>query len=110
MRSFKLRPITRNGERLEDIPVEGFGIPEESDESPGSTNQEIIEQVNALYESVVGHLQECQAAPVRGHIWLKITLGEALLTADEQASEVVVIEVIVRPLVEGEDNGPTDAN
>jgi hypothetical protein len=103
MRSINLRPRTRNGDQLEDIPVEGYSIPEEGDEAPGVTNQEIVEQISALYESVVSHLRERQAVPERGHTWLMIALGEALLTADDVPGDVV-LEVIVRPLAEGENN------
>jgi hypothetical protein len=58
---------------------------------------------------VLALLQERQAAPSHGCIWLKLALGEALLTADETPGEAVVIDVTVRPLTPGEDDGFDDA-
>ena len=107
MKDMELSLMTQNGDHLESLPVNGFAIAEHWEEAPGGTNQEIIERIRALYETVVMLLRERQAVPRQGHTWLKLALGEALLTADELPGDVV-LEVIVRPLAEGEDDGFSD--
>jgi len=104
MKSIELHLHTRSGDQLDAIALEGFGIAQDWDESPGGNNQEIIERVSALYETMVTLLRERQAAPERGRTCLKFALGEALLTAHEQEGDVV-IDIIVRPLGEGENDG-----
>jgi hypothetical protein len=103
MKALELRLVSEAGEELETIDLEAFAIAEEADDDPPADNQEILERVAALYASVVDLLAERQVTPKRGLTWLKLTLGKPLLTADQQDGDVV-IEVIVRPLGEGEDD------
>jgi hypothetical protein len=103
MKSIELRLYTQSGDEIESVPLEGFGIVEEWEEPPAGTNQEILEKISALFDTLVSLLRERQAAPIRGHTWLKLTLGEALFTADEYPGDVV-IAVPVCPLEEGKED------
>ena len=103
MKPFELRLLTQSGDEIDAVPVEGFAVSEDGEESLGGNNQEIIERVSALYDTVVTLLRERQAEPGRGRTWLKIALGEALLTADEQEGDVL-LQIIVRPITEGEED------
>ena len=109
MKSLYLRLMSQAGDELDTIAVDEFAIAEEGEEAPAETSQEIIERVAALYTSVLALLRERQAAPTRGRTWCKLALGEALLTADQRDGDVVV-EVIVRPLEEGEGDERDDAD
>jgi hypothetical protein len=106
MKSLHLCLMSQAGDELETIAVDDFAIaaePAEIDSEYGQDNQEIIERVAALYRSVLALLSQRQAAPMRGITWLKLALGQALLTADQRDGDVL-LEVIVRPLREGEDD------
>jgi hypothetical protein len=105
MKSLHLRLVTEEGDELDSIAVDEFVIAEAWDEfPPGESEEDIIERVDALYRSLLRLLRERQAAPRRGFMWLKLALGEALLTADETPGDDMVVEVTVRPLAEGEDD------
>jgi hypothetical protein len=103
MKALQLRLRSEAGDELDTIDLDAFAIAEEPDDVPLADNEEILERVAALYESVVGLLSERQVAPKRGLTWLKLALGKPLLTADHTDGDVV-IEVIVRPRREGEDD------
>lgn len=104
MKSLYLRLLTTDGDELDSIAVDEFAIAEEWDEDfPTQPQEDIIARVDALFTSLLTLLQERQAAPSRGRTWLKLALGEALLTAD-CLPEDIVLEVTVRPLGEGEDD------
>jgi hypothetical protein len=103
MKAVELRLLSEGGEELETIELEAFAIASEPEDDPPADNEEILTRVAALYESVISLLLERQVAPKRGRTWLKLALGKPLLTADQQDGDVV-IEVIVRPLREGEDD------
>jgi hypothetical protein len=103
MKSIEMRLYTQSGDEIDAVPLEGFAVSEDGEELLGGNNQEIIERVSALYDTVVTLLQERQAEPGRGRTWLKIALGEALLTADEHDGDVV-LQIIVQPLTEGEED------
>jgi hypothetical protein len=103
MKAIEMRLYTQSGDEIDAVPLEGFAVSDDQEESPGGNNQEIIERVSALYDTVVTLLRERQAAPGRGRTWLKIALGEALLSADEHDGDVV-LQIIVRPLTEGEED------
>jgi hypothetical protein len=105
MKSIELRLLTQSGDHIELIPLEEFAIAEQWDELPGGTNQEIIGQVSALYDTLLSLLRERQAAPGQGYTGLKIVLGEALLSANEIHGDMV-LEIIVTPLAEEEDDDP----
>ena len=96
---------TEDGDELEAIAVDEFVIAEASDESSlEECEEDIIERVNALYKSLLLLLRERGAAPRKGRMWLKLALGEALLTAGEVEGDAVFVEVPVCPLSEGEDD------
>jgi hypothetical protein len=106
MRTLQLRLLTSVGDELETIPVDEFTIAEEPEEialDDGLDNQAIVERVEELYTSVLTLLSARQAAPGRGRTWLKLALGEALLTAGEQEGDLV-LQIVVRLLEEGEEN------
>jgi hypothetical protein len=105
MQSIELRLLTPSGDHIESIPLEGYAIAEEPHESPGGTNQEIIAQVSALYDTLLSLLRERRAEPGQGYTGLKIVLGEALLSANEIDGDLV-LEVIVTPLSQEEDDDP----
>jgi hypothetical protein len=107
MKPLRVDITAENGDLFESLPLDGFAIAEGREEAPAGTNQDIIERIRDLYDTVVMLLRERQAVPRHGYTWLKLALGEALLTADEQPDDVV-LEVIVRSLVEGEDDGFSD--
>jgi hypothetical protein len=107
MKPIELRLYTQSGDEIESVQLEEFSIAEERDEATGGSNQEILERVSALYDALVTLLWERQAAPIRGNTWLKLILGEALITADEYEGGVV-IAVPVRT-IEGEDDGLDDS-
>jgi hypothetical protein len=100
MKALHLHLMSQEGDLLETIMVNEFAISEEAFEFSAEDNEEILERVAALYSSVVDLMQERQAHPRRGLMWLKLALGDALLTADQQEGDVV-IPVTVRPLQEG---------
>jgi hypothetical protein len=106
MRTLQLRLLTSVGDELETIPVEEFTIAEEPEEialDDGLDNQAIVERVEELYTSVLTLLSARQAAPGRGRTWLKLALGEALLTAGESEGDII-LQVIVRSVEEGVDD------
>jgi hypothetical protein len=104
MRTLNLRLLTSFGDELETIPVDEFTIteePEELDLEESLDNQAMVERVEELYASVLTLLAERQATPKRGRTWLKLALGEALLTAGQSAGDIV-LQVMVRPHEEEE--------
>ena len=106
MRTLQLRLLTSVGDELETIPVEEFTIAEEPEEmalDDGLDNQAIVERVEELYTSVLTLLSARQAAPGRGRTWLKLALGEALLTAGEREGDII-LQVMVRSVEEGVDD------
>jgi len=110
MKSLKAVFVTEEGDELESIAVDGFVIAEAWDDAPlGESEENIIERVEALYQSLLRLLRERQAAPRQGQMWLKLALGEALLTANEVEGDDVFVEIPVCPLDEGEDYGFDEA-
>jgi hypothetical protein len=101
MRALQIRLMSKDGDVLESIVMDEFTITEEPAEVFDEVNEEIIERVDALYTSLLTLMRERQAYPRQGQMWLKLALGDALLTADQQEGDVV-LPVIVRPLQEGE--------
>ena len=104
MKSIHVRLMTPEGDELDSISVDEFVIAEAWDESPAVESEEdIIQRVDNLYHTLLQLLRERQAAPSHGRMQLKLTLGEALLTADAIPG-AVMIDVTVRPLEEEEDD------
>ena len=103
MKTLNVRLISNDGDELDTFPLEKITVAEEWDEAP-SGNTEVTEYMADLLAELLSLLRERQAAPHRGRTWLKLVLGEALLTAHEQEGDIV-IEIIVRPLGEGENDG-----
>ena len=100
MKTLNVRLLTKNGEELETFPLETITVAEEWDEAP-SGNTEVNEHMAALEAELLSLLRERQAAPWRGLMWLKLALGDAILTASSCEGDVV-LEIIVRTLAEGE--------
>jgi hypothetical protein len=103
MKAMHVRLLSQEHDELDTIALDEFAIAEDPEDAPYTGNEEILERVAALYAHVLALLSERQAAPLRGRTWLKLALGEALLTTDQRGGDVV-IEVIVRPLKEEEDD------
>jgi hypothetical protein len=101
MRALQIHLMNRDGDVLESFVVDEFTIAEEPAEVFDADNQEILERLDDLYTSLLTLIRERQAYPRRGLMWLKLALGDALLTADQQEGDVV-LPVTVRPLHEGE--------
>jgi hypothetical protein len=105
MKSLNLRLVDASGDELEFLPVEQFVIAEAWDDIPQADSEDsILDRVEGLYSSLLTLLRERQASPSHGLVWLKITLGEALLSANEMPGEEVVIDVPVSPLTLGEED------
>lgn len=100
MKPFNVRLLSKNGEELETFPLEGITVAEEWDEVP-SGNTQVAEYMAAVEADVRERLRERRAAPLWGLTWLRLALGEALLTAPTCTGDVV-LEIIVQPLAEGE--------
>jgi len=108
MRTLNLQLFTDEGDELERIRMDDFPIAEaEWEAPPEQTHEEIAEHARALFAASVTLLRERGGAPLRGLMWLQLALGEAILTAAEQEGDVVV-DIVVRPLTEGEDDAPCD--
>jgi hypothetical protein len=102
MKTLNVCLITNDGDELETFPLEKITVAEAWDEAP-SGNTQVTEYMADLLAELVTLLRERQAAPGRGLSWLKLALGEAVLTANEQEGDVVV-HIIVQPLTEGEED------
>jgi hypothetical protein len=102
MKTLNVRLISNDGDELETFPLEKITVAEEWDEAP-SGNTQVTEYMADLLAELVSLLRERQAAPWRGLSWLKLALGEAVLTAHEHDGDVV-LQIIVRPLTEGEED------
>jgi hypothetical protein len=110
MKTLHLRLLTEEGDELDSITVEEFVIAEAWEEAPPEESEEdIIARVDSLYQRLLRLLRERQSAPSQGRMWLKLALGEALLTAGEVEGDEVFVEVPVCPLAEGEDGGFDEA-
>jgi hypothetical protein len=92
--------MNSHGDELESLILDEFAISEEPVAFSTEDNEAILERVDALYTSVLDLMRERQAHPTQGLMWLKLALGDALLTADQQEGDVVM-PVTVRPLREG---------
>lgn len=101
MRALHLHLMSQDGDLLESVMVDEFAISDEPEAFTGEDNEEILKRIAALFSSVLDLMEERQAHPGRGLMWLKLALGDALLTADQQEGDVV-LPVTVRPLQEGE--------
>jgi hypothetical protein len=101
MRALQLCLMNNHGDELETFILDEFTISEEPVAFSAEDNEVILERVDALYTSVLDLMQERQAHPIQGLMWLKLALGDALLTAGQQEGDVV-LPVTVRPLREGE--------
>jgi hypothetical protein len=100
MKTLKVRLVSIDGDELESFPLEKITVAEEWDEAP-SGNDEVAEYMADLLAELVTLLRERQAVACQGLAWLKLALGEAVLTASACEGDVVV-EIIVRPLAQGE--------
>ena len=110
MKTLQFRLVTQEGDELESITIDEFVIAEAWEEAPAEESEEdIIARVDALYQRLLWLLRERQSAPSQGRMWLKLALGEALLTAGEVEGDEVFVEVPVCPLAEGEDDGVDEA-
>jgi hypothetical protein len=99
MKALTIQLVTPTGDTVDDVTLDEFGIAEPWDEEEESTPSDattIIERVEALFESVLALLRDREAALHEGVLWLKLALGEALLTADESEGDVV-LQVMVTP-------------
>jgi hypothetical protein len=101
MRAMEIYLMSTDGDVLEAVVMDEFAISEEPVEFSSEDNEAILERVDALYFSVLDLMRERQAHPSQGLMWLKLALGDALLTADQQEGDVV-LTVTIRPLREGE--------
>ena len=101
MKALQICLMSTDGDELEAIVMDEFTIAEEPVEGFDEDNQEILERLDDLYTSLLTLMRERQAHPRRGLMWLKLALGDALLTADQQDGDVI-LPVTVRPLQEGE--------
>jgi hypothetical protein len=90
MKDLSLQLVSLEGMEIDCITLDKFGIAEPWDDAPALDNETIMERVEALFESVLTLLRERQAAPHGGVLFLKLALGEALLTADESEGDVVL--------------------
>jgi hypothetical protein len=105
MKELSIQLVTLEGNEIDCITLDEFGIAEPWDDSPALDNDTIIERVEALYGNVLTHLREREAAPHGGLLWLKLALGEALLTADESEGDIVLQVMVESMSEEEEDNG-----
>ena len=106
MKTMSIRLTNEVGDELDTIEVDNFTIADEPQEIYSEyvpDNQEIIERVEDLYTSVLTLLSERQAVPRQGRTWLKLALGEAVLTADQKDGDIV-LQIVVRPFEAGEDD------
>jgi hypothetical protein len=104
MKTLRMCLFSTDGEEIECIALEEFAITEAWDEYEEADDHTIIERVDTLYRSLLRLLRERGAAPSRGRMWLKLALGEALLTADERPEDIE-LKVIVQPLSEEDEDG-----
>jgi hypothetical protein len=107
MKELSIQLVTLEGNEIDCITLDEFGIAESWDDAPSLDNDTIIERVEALFDSVLTHLRERQAAPHGGVLWLKLALGEALLTADESEGDIV-LQVKVESMSEDEEENSDD--
>jgi hypothetical protein len=96
MKELSIQLVSLEGTELDCITLDEFGIAEPWDDSPAVDNDTLIERVGALFESVLALLRDREASLHEGVLWLKLALGEALLTADEVDGDVV-LQVMVTP-------------
>jgi hypothetical protein len=104
MKDFRMCLFSTDGEEIECIALDEFAIAQEGDAYPEADSHTVIARVDALYRSLLLLLRERGAAPCQGHMWLKLALGEALLTADESPADIE-LKVIVQPLSEEDEDG-----
>jgi hypothetical protein len=90
MKVLNIQLVSLEGDEIDCVALDEFGIAEPWDEPEDSDTQTVIERVEAMFESVLALLRERQAAPHEGVLRLKLALGEVLLTADEQEGDVVL--------------------
>jgi hypothetical protein len=101
MKALQILLRNQEGDELAAITLDEFTIADDPAEVSDEVNEEILERVDALYTSLLTLLRESQAFPCQGAMWLKLALGDTLITADQQEGDVV-LPVTVRPLEEGE--------
>jgi len=104
MRDLSIQFVSLEGTELDCVTLDEFGLAEPWDDSPAVDNDTLIERVEALFDSVLTLLRERQAAPHGGVLFLKLALGEALLTADESEGDVVLQVKVAFVSEEGEEN------
>ena len=104
MRELSIQLVSLEGTELDCVTLDEFGIAEPWDDAPAVDNDTLIERVEALFASVLTLLRERQAAPHGGVLFLKLALGEALLTADESEGDVVLQVKVAAGSEEEEEN------
>jgi hypothetical protein len=105
MKELSLQLVSLEGTEIDCVTLDEFGLAEPWDDAPAMDNETIIERVEALFETVLTLLRERQASPHGGVLFLKLALGEALLTADESEGDVVLqVKVETMNEEEGEEN------
>ena len=104
MKELSIQLVSLEGTELDCVTLDEFGIAEPWDDSPAVDNDTLIERVEALFASVLTLLRERQATPHGGVLFLKLALGEALLTADESEGDVVLQVKVASGSEEGEEN------
>ena len=107
MKTLNVCLLTQSGDELETFPLEQITVAEEWDEAP-SGNTQVTEYMTSLVAELLSLLRQRQAAACRGLSWLKLALGEAVLTANEHDGDVL-LHITVRPLTEGEEDEFDDA-
>ena len=107
MKEFNLQLISLEGREIDCITLDRFGIAEPLDDAPAMDNEMINESMEDLFETVLTLLRERQASPHGGVLFLKLALGEAVLTADESDGDVV-LQVKVVSVSDEEGEGNTD--
>jgi hypothetical protein len=108
MKDLSIQLVSLEGTELDCITLDEFGIAEPCDDAPEMDNEMIIERVEALFETVLTILRDRQAAPHGGVLFLKLALGEALLTADESDGDVLLQVKVASVSEEGEEENDND--
>jgi hypothetical protein len=104
MKTLYVSLMSNEGDELATYAMEDFAIasePEEADSDEYCDNQELIARVAALFDSVLALLNERQAVPQQGTMWVKLALGDVLLTADQIEGDIV-LPITVQPLTQGD--------